>query len=840
MTFTFRCSKALSLLLFLCLFSGVPVDHAFAQPNEVPEIRYGTANLIHDLEKLAVCGTVLYVAAHPDDENTRLIAYLANERKYNTVYLSLTRGDGGQNLIGKEQGEAIGIIRTHELLEARKIDGGKQHFTRAYDFGYSKSPDETFSIWNKQEVLADVVWAVRYYQPDVIITRFPEDGSGGHGHHTASALLAREAFKLAADSNAFKEQLKYVRPWQVSRLYWNAWVMPGAKPSTSLDSMIKLDVGLYNPVLGKSYTELAGESRSMHKSQGFGAAQTIGSKLEYLQLLEGSEAKADFMEGVATGWNRISKDKKLTEKPVQLLQIARTGNTVRLVQELANTHNLLKQQAPGYYQQLKLIELRDLILAVCGLKSELLFTAPILSAGQQAEMTLAVTNRSEVNVSLNKWSVPAFSIDSTFNQLLKNNQPYEIKKSMLFETKDLSSQPGWLRKPKTEGMFSEVNQKEVGLPVHASPIRASISVTIEGTAFEFEIPVLYKSTDPVKGELTESVKVYPNFTLHATERVYLTDRNKRLTPSISITSRKKEAIEGRLVWLTDQHKEIKSKTLSLSALQTLVVQDTIVFNDQMKSANLFPVFIHLQDSFNLDVEEISYDHIGKKVWFPRSRIKVINEQVFSKSKKVGYIAGPGDEVAEGLKAMGIEVVSVDAQRPPAEETLSGLDAVVVGVRAYNTNPELKNWAPSLIRYVEKGGIVLIQYQIGRGLASSLPFPYPMELGRGRVTEERASIRLTGQGASFFETPNKITAEDWNDWVQERGLYFAQTWDDRFLSPIAMNDKGDKEERGSLLILPYGKGMMIYTGLSFFRQIPAGVPGAYKLLGNLFSKPDQAK
>ncbi len=831
-----KLTSALVGLLFSCFY--LPSS---AQPEVEDQISYGTSAIYHQLEKLKVCGTVLYVAAHPDDENTRLITYLANERKFNTVYLSLTRGDGGQNLIGKEQGEAIGIIRTHELLQARRIDGGRQHFTRAYDFGYSKSAEETFAIWNKEEVLADVVWAIRLHQPDVIITRFPEDGSGGHGHHTASALLAREAFKLAGDSTAFRSQLKWLKPWKPTRLFWNGWVAPGASPGAQMESMLKVDVGLFNPVLGKSYTEIAGESRSMHKSQGFGAAQTVGSRIEYLQLLEGPSVQSDFMERILTDWSRITTDKKTILKVDQIVKTARSTSPESLVLELTELYRNLLRQPESNYRNLKMKDLKNLILSACGIKAELLFSNPLLTPLKKADYTLWVTNRSLSKVEAIHWSIQSFSWDTLINKPLLNNQPLELKRTTTIPDHLEASQPGWLKSPKTEGMFSYEKQEEIGLPIHSGPIQSSLRLKIENLELEVPLSVVYKYTDPVKGEVTETIKLLPSITIKPARNVYFTTEKGLFFPSLTLSNHSSTVLNGTLLWMNEKKEILGSSPIQLAASEVLSFQDTLSVAKNPKGVEtIFPLIVTQKDTFETDLENINYSHIGKQVWFPRAEIRIISEQVFSKAKKVGYISGPGDEVAEGLKAMGIQVMDLDPELVPSSEWLKGLDAIVIGVRAYNTSAALKSWTNPLIQFAEQGGVVLVQYQVSRGLLSPLPFPYTLELGRGRVTEERALVKLTGAGKQFFETPNKMDEADWSGWVQERGLYFAQSWDDRFIQPMVMSDTKDKDEKGSLLILPYGKGMMIYTGLSFFRQIPAGVPGAYKLLGNLISTPVPAK
>jgi LmbE family N-acetylglucosaminyl deacetylase len=323
-----RHTAFISLLLLL--------GHNLFAQNSAPAT---AGEILLGLQKLNTTGAVLYIAAHPDDENTRLLAWLANERKLRTGYLSLTRGDGGQNLIGKEQGEMLGLLRTQELLAARRTDGAEQFFTRANDFGFSKNPDETFSIWDRDSVLADVVWTIRKFRPDVIICRFPTTGEGGHGHHTGSAILASEAFEAAGDPKRFPHQLAYVSTWQPKRLFWNTFNF-GTTNTTSPDQL-KVDAGVYNSLLGKSYGEIAAESRSFHKSQGFGTAKSRGEALEYFKQLKGDSVKSDLFEGIDQSWSRMPQAAKIGRLTAAAVKSFRPLNPEASVPQLVTIYKTL-------------------------------------------------------------------------------------------------------------------------------------------------------------------------------------------------------------------------------------------------------------------------------------------------------------------------------------------------------------------------------------------------------------------------------------------------------------------------------------------------------------------
>ncbi|HZM00253.1 MAG TPA: PIG-L family deacetylase, partial [Planctomycetota bacterium] len=364
---------------------------ARAQAQRPPEQLDG-AEILHGLHKLEVVGSALYIAAHPDDENTRLITWLSQGRKVRTAYLSLTRGDGGQNLIGSELGDALGVLRTQELLEARRIDGGEQFFTRAVDFGYSKSPEESFAKWGRQEVLGDIVRVIRRFRPDVIITRFAPDGSGGHGHHTASALLAHEAFDLAADPAAFPEQLaEGLRPWQAQRLFFNGstWWRSELPELAAQDPgrWVRVDVGGFDPLLGASYTEIAGRSRSQHKSQGFGAAETRGEQLEYLRLDRGAPLEApELFDGIDLGWSRVEGGSRVQDSLRELIEAyeprAPERSLPRLVGLVSALDELAASPSPGReWARWKAEAARELILQVCGTVVQAASSAPRAAAG---------------------------------------------------------------------------------------------------------------------------------------------------------------------------------------------------------------------------------------------------------------------------------------------------------------------------------------------------------------------------------------------------------------------------------------------------------------------------
>ncbi len=406
-------------LRYLVLSFWVPIA-LIAQPTKP-----SASDIQLELKKLYSLGSVLYLAAHPDDENTRLIAYLENEALLNTAYLSVTRGDGGQNLIGPEIKEMLGVIRTQELLQARKIDGGQQFFTRAIDFGYSKNPEETLKIWDKEKVLSDVVWVIRKFQPEIIITRFPSDGRGRHGHHTASAMLAEEAFDAAADPDRFPEQLEFVRPWQVKSLLFNtSWWFYGSPENFNSDGMIAIDVGAYNPLLGKSYTEIAAESRSMHKSQGFGSSGTRGAEFEYLEFVKGAKIAESYFKQPIMNWEEIEGGAAIGSLLYKAYEAFNPEQPSVVVPILIEADQMLVNLKDQYWRQVKRKQLKKLLQAALGLYLEAATTEMSATPGETIKIKLEATNRSDVPVVLN--SIDAAVIEIQANGMeLGNNQRFE-------------------------------------------------------------------------------------------------------------------------------------------------------------------------------------------------------------------------------------------------------------------------------------------------------------------------------------------------------------------------------------------------------------------------------
>jgi LmbE family N-acetylglucosaminyl deacetylase len=818
----------LALLLFLCGKSF----HAMAQSPASAT----SADILLGLKKMNVLGSVLYIGAHPDDENTRLLAWLAKERLYRTAYLSLTRGDGGQNLIGNEQGTNLGLIRTQELLAARRIDGAEQFFSTAFDFGFSKTSDETFRIWNKEKILADVVWVIRKFQPDVIITRFPEDARAGHGHHAASAILAREAFVAAADPEKFPEQFsKGVKVWQAKRILWNTFNFGGT--NTTSESQLKLDVGGYNPLLGKSYGEIAADSRSQHKSQGFGVPKSRGQAFEYFSPIAGEPAVHDIMDGVNVSWARTGNE-KLTGDVQQIIRQFDMQEPSKSIPALFALRNYLGGHVNNSYLVLKKIDEASELIANCmGLFAEAVANRQLAVSGDSIKITVSIINRSASMIR----NVKLFLQDTTitFADSLTFNQLKSLQLSRIVNRAPLDDQPYWLKETMTEGSYTVPDQSKIGLPQNQED-NIKLVAMMDSNYFSIKMPLQYKHTDPVKGEIYQPVFTVPSILVKLSPTVILANTVPKLKPTVAVDFETElPSISGPARIDFSNGTSFKMNiSPKLNQTQTLVYPlDSILRGkkDTSLTASINYSVGNINGSFGNYIRLINYDHIPTVHYLFQSRLKIINEEIKVEGKRVGYIKGAGDNVPDALQAMGYEVVFLD-EANITEQKLKTLDAVITGVRAYNTNEYLSAKYDILMKYVENGGNLIVQYNTSSqiGPVKAKIAPYPFDISRNRITDEHAEVKMLKPQHPILNYPNKITLKDFEGWVQERSIYHASNWDTHYETIFSMHDPGEKEDEGSLITASYGKGNFVYTGLVFFRELPAAVPGAYRLLANIIA------
>jgi LmbE family N-acetylglucosaminyl deacetylase len=806
------------------LVLSIPVK---AQQRGIPN----AADLEIALQKLDVLGSVLYVGAHPDDENTSLLALFSKGRKYRTAYLSVTRGEGGQNLIGPEQGAELGLLRTQELLAARRIDGAEQYFTRAVDFGYSKTAEESLEIWGKESVLGDIVWVVRKFRPDVIITRFSAEGTGGHGHHTASGLLIKEAFVAAADPTRFPEQLAYVPVWKTTRILLNR----GRPRAGDAAPALRVDTGEYNPLLGKSYSEIAGESRSQHKSQGFGSGGRRGTQYDSFELWAGEPAAQDIFEGIDVTWNRVPGGQKVGLLLTECIRSFDSRRPSRSVPGLLGVQAELAKLPESDWVRLKKEELSRVIQGCAGIWMEAIADDYAASAGDEILIRTSIVNRSDQPFVLHRLGIPRIVPDSAVDRPLMNNETLAIENKVLIPKNFPLSQPYWLEPDPHNGPFSAGDRHLMGLAENPPSLSVTLILSIEGHLLEYSIPVLFRWTDQVQGELYRPFEVRPRVTIQIEDGVKIFPGEGPQPVKIRLKSHSKNVAGTIRLKGTDGWRVTPANLpFSLAGKYDEAEISFEISPPKNAQQSVLTAEADLGEGImTRAMVEISYPHIHRQVYFPESRIKAVKLDVQTKAKKLGYIMGAGDDVADALRHLGVEVTMLTDDMLETSD-LSSFDAIVVGVRAYNTRDRLKNAKRPLLDYVERGGTLVVQYNVASGAIGDRIGPYPLTIGRDRVTVESAPVTFPVPGHPLLAFPNKITARDFEGWVQERGLYFASSWDAKYEAILSSHDPGEPEQKGGFLYARYGKGVFIYTAYAWFRQLPAGVAGAFRIFANLIS------
>lgn len=823
------------LLLLLIASLSLSVSGSAQAPEKL-----SSSDIYHEIEKLNFLGTVLYLAAHPDDENTRMISYFSNEVHARTAYLSLTRGDGGQNLIGPEIRELLGVIRTNELLRARETDGGEQFFTRANDFGYSKHPDETLEIWNKEKVLNDVVRVMREFQPDIIINRF-DAGSAGrtHGHHTSSAMLSLEAFDLAPDTNY---ETPGFTPWEPKRMFFNThWWFYGSREKfeeVDKSDMLWVDIGTFYKEQGLSNSEIAAVSRSMHKSQGFGSTGTRGMEKEYLQVLKGTvpTEKTDIFEGINTTWSRVKGGEEVQQILEQVQEDYDFENPAKSVPALIQAYELITQLEDRHWREFKTQQIKDIISACLGLYLEGVSAESYSTIGENLDIQMEAINRSPVDVQLKSvWVLPMEN-----KQSLDINLPYNagFKEKIHVELdEDLHlTSPYWLDKPWSLGMYTVDDREMIGEPVTPRALRLQFNLEIGGHEMSFERDVVYKFNDPVRGEVYQPFEIVPEVSSSIRSKVVLFDDNSPREIPVIVNPHKDDLsgtvrLEAPAGWgVEPESVEFSSKSKD----EEIAVRFVVTPPQKQSEGVLKPIVETSEGEFDKSLVEIDYEHIPKQMVYLPSGSKVVRLDLNKKMGRIGYISGAGDEVAKYLKQIGYEVREIDPKLI-SERSLSQYDAVILGIRAYNTVDELVVKQTALLNYVRKGGTMIVQYNTNHRLKVEENLaPYELKLSRKRITDENAKVTFLAPDHELMNYPNKIDKSDFDGWVQERGLYFPEEWADEFTPLFSFDENGEGPMEGSLLVAKYGEGHYIYTGLSFFRELPAGVPGAYKLFTNMLS------
>ena len=819
------------VMVGIMLSASIP---GFSQPTRPAH----AGEILQSLRKLSVLGSALYIAAHPDDENTTVLAYLANGRRVRTAYLSLTRGDGGQNLIGNEKGDLLGVIRTQELLAARRIDGPEQYFTRAIDFGYSKNPQETLAIWDREKILADVVWVIRRFRPDVILTRFTPE-FGGHGQHRASAILAEEAFHAAADPDRFPEQLRHVQPWQAKRLLWDSWRPAVERGDIDPAPLLSLEVGGYNPLLGLSYSELAARSRSQHKCQGFGALASRGEQKAYFQHTAGEPAREDLFDDIDLGWTRIPGGARVSNLLMQACNQFDMENPSASLPLLLQIDQVLDTLPADPWITVKRRELQQIIRNCAGLWLEAIAEDFSAAPGAAVPVRVMLLNRSGYPLTLERIAFPFAAQDSTINQPLPAGEAFSFRSAPRLTDDAPYTEPYWLRRPAETGTYTVEDQTLIGLPEAPPALRAVFALRIGEQRFRYEVPLLYRWRDPVAGESYRPVEVSPAVTVNFEAPLYLfaDDRPREVRMTLQASA---ADVAGTLRlklpegWQTSKSEipfRFSEKGQTALHLFTITAPAEAAIRELSAEIEIGGQVLPAHS-----ITRIEYDHIPIQTLFPEAHARLVRLDLKSPGGRIGYVMGSGDEIPGLLEQIGFRVELLSDEDLDNRD-LSQYRAIITGIRAYNTRDHLKSANQRLFRYVENGGTLITQYNTF-GLVTDDLGPYPLTLSHDRVTLESAAVTFLDSAHPLLNIPNPISAADMEGWVQERGLYFPREWDPAYQPIFAMNDPGEDPKKGSLLYTRYGKGVFIYSGISWFRQLPAGVPGAFRIFVNMIAAGKQ--
>ena len=875
-------------------------------PHTAPAQERGAAALGDAISSLGVTARVLMIGAHPDDEDTYLLAWLARAEHVETAYLSLTRGDGGQNLIGNELGEELGVIRTEELLAARRIDGARQYFTRAYDFGFSKSAEETFEHWPKDSILKDVVTAVRAFKPQVIIAVFSGTPRDGHGHHQVSGILAREAYALAADTMRFPRAATAGEgAWTPLKLYQTARFNPQ-------QATLGFDVGEYDPLTGRTYAELSAESRSQHKSQGFGTLERRGSVMGYVRREQTRVGPADageeesIFDGIDTGWERLvnlvterSARAALDSLPaataavraafdafepgkviaplarVQALLGRICGRNARIVEGsppcLAfdprhGIHRAAAGLSPDAERSLaeQARRLNRALLLASGVLVEATSSREIWPAPGSAPVELYLANRGEQAIRIHPFvrtpDVPATPTiypsparpspsapaprpaaarpDTAPTRLVLRPETLPPDSALRKDVGVMlaSTEPWWLATPRQGDMFAVPVD---GIPDDERPLGPWVSVplSVGDARMVATMPVIHRYGDPVRGEVQRPIAAVPAITLHLDREVEYAPANSAFDREVRVVVRSADSARTATVQLRVPDGLTAEPAAREVAFRTPGDVHTISFRVRGRLApGRHEIAARARsgvDTFTSGYTTIDYEHIRPRRLHREATITLQAVDVtLPPGLTVGYITGVGDNVAPMLRQLGIPVTEIDPATMD-RESLSRFRTVVVGPRAYEAQPALAERSQQLLDYVRNGGTVVAQYGQYEMQRPGI-MPYPVELSRphARVTEEDAPVRILAPQHPLLTAPNRITASDFEGWVQERSLYMPVEVAPEYGKLLSLNDPGEPANDNAILVAKYGSGVYVYTSLAFFRQLPAGNPGAARLFVNL--------
>ncbi|TDS63653.1 PIG-L family deacetylase [Myroides indicus] len=800
-------------LYILCIAIFQPIN---AQKPET----LTSSEIYFKMEQLNVLASALYIAAHPDDENTHLITYLTHHEKAYTEYLSLTRGNGGQNLISNELGTDLGVIRTNELWNARKIDGGKQFFSTADDFGFSKHPREAFEKWNKASLLEQMVYLIRKEQPDVIINRFDHRTEGTtHGHHTASAQLSKEAFALAQDDSYKITSDEKLNIWNPKRLFFNAsWFFFGSKQAfekADKSKYIPLNIGVFYNQLGKNNQEIASLSRSQHQSQGFGDLSSRGEQIDYVELIDGMPlSSSNLFEGIDTSWNRIEGGKNIEPLVQQLLEEYDFKDPAKSIEQLTKIYTEIEKLPETIWKTRKQNEVKELIKNCAGLFLDFTTDVPCSIPNTPVVIQAEIANRSSHNVILKDVTVNSQKI--MINKPLMDQGVFYGDFNTRFTRDDLTDFKFIDTFYDFKNQFNQNNGNEIGLEIN-------------GIYISFPVQIQYHYKDVAKGEIYKPFNVVPKVSVQFKQSVYISNSNQNLVIDLMLTNYSNATVNGELLLLNQAQKEVYKTAISLKRNEKnkeICIQKTI-------ADGIYQVhFKEVGNTFANEVKWISYDHIPETFYLKPAQTKIVNfDNSKLKKQRIGYIMGAGDEIPQVLENVGYQVDFINLETLKDGE-LSQYETIIVGIRAFNTEKALAEKKRFLFDYAQNGGTVIVQYQTDANLQTEGIAPYSIKIGKTRVTDENAEVQFVNSGAAVLNEPFKITSQNFTNWVHEQGLYYAEEFADEFKPVLSSHDFDKKNTNGALIMAAYGKGYYVYTGLSFFRQLPVGNMGALELFVNL--------
>lgn len=861
----------LALLLGVISFS-VPGAPAGPPGTELPPPSTGGLTALDSLlQKLTTRRRLLVIGAHPDDEDTPLLTLVSRGMGGEAAYLSLSRGDGGQNLIGDDLGVGLGLIRTEELNAARRIDGARQYFTRAYDFGFSKSLEETLRFWPKEALLEDAVRIIRRFRPQVVVSIFSGTSRDGHGQHQAAGVVAREAFHRAGDPSAFPQLAREgLFPWQPTALYQATRFLDREKTT------IVLPTGGLEPLTGRSYQQIAVASRSIHRSQGTGALQPIGGNETRLGWLEGGAGKPakDLFDGIDA---RLSALAAAASSPTQRREmesrLARAESLAKVVRQRVTAPELSSAVAPLASILDELRAARELVstdsaeganaaatieekisaaeaavACAAGLTMDALAETETVTPGEAVPVTIQFWNAGGQPVTVESaalespagWTVPAAAAGKPVGA----GALVDWKLAATLPADTVPTVPYFLRQPLQGGLYdwSLAPHAVRGEPFAPPPLSAVVTLAIGTARIRLSREATFRYRDEEFGEMRHPVRAVPKVEVLVEPDLIVWPTAKGNGPasvSVTVTSNSREPVSGRIDAVLPPALKAPPHSFSLARKGDRAVIDLALSPTGEVRGWRFevPIWAELSTGsrFGGAIRIIDYGHI-RPTPMPRASTVSISalDLKLPKLASVGYVRGASDRVPEALMAVGMPVHLL-AARELEHGDLSRYDAIVIGPRAYETEPALANANARLLDYVRTGGLLIVQYQ-QVGFSESGFAPEKLEIKRpiDRVTDETAPVKVLEPGHPIFTRPNRIEAGDWDGFVQERGLYFAHSWAPAYTPLLAMADPGEPEQKGSLLVAQIGKGRYIYTGLAFFRQLPAGVAGAYRLFANLLA------